>query len=226
MYHNKTLQNPLGATLAALALMAGSATVAHAQTLSNLEYPDPGTVNPTTYTFTAAATGDIDAYFVSRGGADYTEVLGMLDNGTPTGITGLNNHTSSAGQELDLGSVHAGDTLTFFIDVTSPNLGDVYSNPALNATYDSTYHPSAGVNHIYSTSYNGTGLGNSIPAGTYVGFEDLPASNPPDYNYTDEQYVFTDVATQTSTVPDSASSLGLLSMSIAGIGLLRRRLCS
>jgi len=202
-----------------LAFVAGAG-----KAFAQIPYPTPGTVNPVTYTFTAAATGDITAYFVSKGGAAYTEVLGMLDNGVPTGITGLDNQTSVAGQSLDLGSVHAGDTLTFFIDVINPNLGDVYSNPSLNAAYDSTYSPSPGVNHVYSTGYDASShlLNSSIPSGTYVGFEDLPASNPPDYNYADEQYVFTDVSV--ATTPDSTSTMGLLSLTVAGIGWLRRRL--
>ena len=48
-----------------------------------------------------------------------------------TGIIGLDNHTSALGQELDLGSVMAGDTLVFVLQNNS--LGeDAYSNPALN----------------------------------------------------------------------------------------------
>jgi hypothetical protein len=196
--------------------MAGIAPVAQGQ----IPYPNSGTENPITYTFTAVASGHIDAYFAGSGAA-YDEVLGMLVNGVPTGITGLDDHTSNVGDVLNLGNVNAGDTLTFFINVLSPALGMVYSDPSLNGGYDA----GIGHNHVYSTAYSGTGLGGGIPAGTYVGFEDLPNYSPPDWNYFDETYVFSDVATH-SSAPDAASSLGLLSMGIAGLGLLRRRLCS
>lgn len=190
-----------------------------------IPYGTPGTVNPTTYTFTAMNTGDIDAYFCGSGGAAYSEDLGMLVNGVQVGVEGLNNHSSSIGQMYDLGHVNAGDTITFFIDVwTGPgfgqgtHLGDVYSNPALNGAYDSTYAPSPGVNHVYSTFYNSASAQFAgVPSGAYVGFEDLPASNPPDYNYLDEQYVFTDVGMST---PDSGSTMVLLGLSLAGISLL------
>lgn len=216
--------------ISAVVLAAYAPETAHA---GAIPYPNPGTVNPMVYTFTAMNTGDIDAYFVGRGGAAYSEDLGMLVNGVPTGIEGLNNHTSNAGDMIDLGHVTAGQTVTFYIDVwtgstfgTGTHLGDVYSNPSLNGAYDSTYFPSPGVNHVYSTFYNSTSgiLPASIPTGVYVGFEDLPASNPPDYNYADEQYVFTDVG-MTGTVPDSGSSVTLLGLGLAGVGLLGLRGC-
>ena len=64
---------------AALAL-AGGAEVSRAD---QIPYPLSGTPNPVTYTFTAAATGDVIAYFAGSGAA-YDEELGMLDNGVLT----------------------------------------------------------------------------------------------------------------------------------------------
>jgi hypothetical protein len=57
-----------------------------------------------------------------------------------------------------------------------------------------------------------------------VGFEDLQFPNS-DFNYFDETYVFTDVTT-VSSVPDAAFSIGLLTMALAGMGLVRRRFCA
>ena len=72
-----------------------------------------------------------------------------------------------------------------------------------------------GVNHVYSTSYAG---GGAVPAGTYVGFEDLPSGG--DFNYTDEQFVFTNVA---SSVPEPANvALMLAGVGLLGLGLRRR----
>jgi hypothetical protein len=75
-------------------------------------YLTPGTQTPTSYTFTAASTGDIIAYF-DGSGASYSEDPGLEIDGVPTGVTGLNNHSTAIGTALDLGSATAGDTLTF-----------------------------------------------------------------------------------------------------------------
>ena len=209
-----------GSSAAVLAILAGAAQTS--QALPTIPYQNPGTPNPITYTFTAAASGDVIAYFAGSG-ASYDEKLGMLDNGVATSAgLGLDDHTSTIGQSFDLGTVTAGDTLTFFIDVLSPNLGNVYSNPALNTGYDTD--GSQGHNHIYSTAYSDGSLGAGIPNGTYVGFEDLQFPDS-DFNYFDETYVFTDVAS-VSNVPDSASSITLLTMALAGLGVVRRRLCA
>jgi hypothetical protein len=199
-------------------VFAAAAQVARADPIP---YPTSGTPNPVTYTFTAAATGDVMAYFAGSGAA-YDEQLGMLDNGvlTASGF-GLDDHTSSIGQSFDLGHVTAGDTLTFVLDVISPNLGLVYSDPTLNSAFD--LNGSLGHNHVYSTPYTATSPNYpGIPVGTYVAFEDLqfPLS---DFNYFDETYVFTDVAV-TSSVPDSASTLILLGLAVTVLGLFGRRL--
>jgi hypothetical protein len=177
------------------------ATTAAGSAFAANPYPNPGTQNPVTYTFTAATTGDLTAYFFGTG-ASYTETLGLLVNGVDTTITGLNNQTSSTGDSLDFGTVTAGDTLTFYIDVATT--GDTwYSNAALN---------SDGANHVYSTAYTGGVVG--VPAGTYVAFEDLPAATS-DFNYFDETFVFTNVAT-TPAVPEPAN----VALLLAGLGLM------
>ena len=110
--------------------MAGLGSAARADAIP---YPCCG-YNATTYTFTATSTGEIDAYFAGST-AGYDNELGLWVNGVSTGIIGLDNHTSALGQELDLGSVMAGDTLVFVLQNNS--LGeDAYSNPALNLSYD------------------------------------------------------------------------------------------
>ena len=140
-------------------------------------YPTPGTENPLTYTFTAATTGSIIAYF---GGstASNDETLGLLVNGISTGINGLDDHTSSPGNQLNLGSVTAGDVLTFFIhDISSGNTW--YSDKSRNLDGPG----GTATQHIYSTSYAGGDFG--IPTGTYVAFEDLPRASS-DLNYHDK----------------------------------------
>jgi hypothetical protein len=190
-------------------LLIGLAAVATAGAASAAIpfYPTAGIENPAAYTFTAAATGDLVAYFAGST-AGYSEVLGVLVNGVDSGITGLENHSTPLGTALNFGQVNAGDSLTFYINVLTT--GDTfYSKPSMNVD---------GVQHVWSTSYAGGDYG--IPAGTFVAFEDLRGGG--DLNYNDLDFVFTNVAAE-NTVPEPAT----WALMIAGFGLvggaLRRR---
>jgi hypothetical protein len=188
-----------------LALAGGAAGAAHAGVIP---YPNVGTQNPVTYTFTATNTGPITAYFAGST-ADFEEEITLLVNGVPTGIQGLNDHTSVIGQSLVLGSVHAGDVLTFEDIILNPsNVGPWFSNKAMN---------SDGANHVYSTSATAGQIAASIPAGTYVAFEDLPAASS-DFNYFDDTFVFTNV----STVPEPATWAMML-LGFVGLGFAFRQ---
>jgi PEP-CTERM motif len=112
----------------------------------------------------------------------------MRVNGVPTGIFGLNNHTSTVGQAFNLGAVAAGDEIEFFIADLTTGV-NWFSNAADN---------SDGFNHAYVTAYTGGVPG--IPAGTYVGFEDRGTGG--DYDYNDDQFVFANVA---SGVPEPST---------------------
>ncbi|WP_297325741.1 DUF4114 domain-containing protein [Nitrosomonas sp.] len=166
-----------------------------------IPYPTSGTENSTHYTFTATTTGEIGAYFYNQS-ASYTNTLSLLVNGviTPESSAGvLNNHTSSMGDFVSLGFVHAGDVLTFQLNVITTG-NTLYSDSALNAD---------GVNHVYSTSFFGdAALG--IPAGTYVGFEDIYDGG--DFDYNDETFVFTNI----SPVPEPET----YAMLLAGLGFI------
>ena len=79
-----------------------------------IPYPNDGTENINLYTFTATSDGTIGAYFYNET-AGFTNTLSLLVNGvvTPeTAVSVLNNHASSMGDFVNLGSVHAGDVLT------------------------------------------------------------------------------------------------------------------
>lgn len=186
--------------VAAAMLALGLATVAKADVV----YPNPGTENPTTYTFTSTSNGSLVAYFYGSG-ASFSESLGLLVNGQDRG-TALDNHSSAYGQAHDFGNVSVGDTLVFYIDVKTTG-HTYYSDIKMN---------SDGVNHVYSTAFNGDG---KIPAGTYVGFEDLSLHQTcwTDNNYTDEQFVFTIAA-----VPEP-STWAMMILGFAGVSFLTYR---
>lgn len=164
-------------------------------------YPAQGTENAALYSFTAAATGTIEAYFAGST-AGYTEELGLLVNGVDSGVLGLNNKTTANGAAISFGSVTAGDTLTFFINVFNTSK-TWFSDKSLN---------SDSINHVWSTAYAGGDFG--IPAGTFFGFEDLTGGG--DLNYNDEKFVFTNVKTVGSDVPEPA----VWAMMIGGFGMI------
>ena len=187
--------------------LAGSTMFMAAQASAAIPvHPTPGVINPVDYSFTAASTGNVVAYF-AQNGAGYTNLLGLLVNGVDTGIEGLNNQTTAPGTSLDFGPVNAGDVLTFRLRVT--NTGDLfYSERARNTD---------GITHIYSTAYAGGDFG--IPAGTYVAFEDLRGGGDRDYD--DLGFVFTNVR---AGVPEPAAwALMLGGFGLVGASMRRRR---
>jgi hypothetical protein len=209
-----------------LAMIAGATVMLTASSAfaGTIPYPNVGTENPVTYTFTATSAGDITAYFLGSGAA-FDEQLGLLVNGVDTGITGLDDHSSSFGQTLDFGSVAAGATLVFYINVAD------YSAPGNFTYYSDVSLNTDGQNHVYSTAWNGGlltdayGMG-TVPAGTYVGFEDLSKVNDltccggPDYNYTDEQFIFTNTSLTATPLP---STWTMLLSGFVGIGFMAYR---
>lgn len=175
------------------------------------QYPSRGKENPVEYSFTAARTGNITAWYTGTT-ASYSEHLGLMVNGVKTGITGLNNKTSKVGDTLILGNAKAGDKLTFYIDVLTTKK-TYFSDKSLNED---------GVNHVFSASYAGSGI---IPAGTYIGFEDLWKGG--DFNYFDLSFVFQNVASKEVSAVEGVPEPSSWAMLIAGFGLtgatLRRR---
>jgi len=193
------IPSTLAATLIGLAAAANCFADA-------IPYPGSGAPNPAGYSFAAAVSGGVSAYFLGSDAA-YSESLGLLVNGVDTGSTGLPNLSTPIGTQLNFGHVHAGDTLVFYIRVATT--GDTwYSDAALNAD---------GSNHVYSTAYTG----DAAPQGIYVGFEDLPAAYS-DFNYRAEQFVFTSVlATPAVGEP---TGMSLLLAGVAMLALVARRL--
>ncbi|MEN0036273.1 MAG: DUF4114 domain-containing protein [Cellvibrio sp.] len=187
-------------SLTAIALCASLTMSAQAATIP---YPDIGTPAPAN-SFVAEADGEITAYFFATS-AGYTSRIGLWADGVQVGGYGLQNHSSSYGDSYVFGNVTAGAELVFELQVLTTS-GSWYSLATSN---------SDGLNHTYATAWGGDG---DIPAGTYIGFEDLP--NLGDIDYNDHQFVFTNV--KNTTVPEPFS-LALFGLGVAALGFARKR---
>ena len=204
--------------------MAMTMSAARAGTIP---YANIGIINLDTYAFTAESTGTLTAYFYGSTAGDH-ETLTITDATSGASATDLfPNQTTAIGATATLATT-AGDTLVFSIDVEETG-NTISSVPSANGDGDQ---------HVYSTAFAGgtvggpTDSGSSaayIPAGTYIGFEDTLAGDLSDFNYADEQFVFTDTAISTNggaaqitDAPEPASMM-VLGSAFAGIGFARRK---
>jgi len=171
---------------------------------ADVVYPNVGTANPTTYTFTApSAGGTLTVYFDSSSAA-YEQYIGLMVNSSLTSFVGPQDHTSTAGEAYTFSIAPAASvqTLVFVDHITTT--GDVfYSDKSLNKD---------GFNHVYSVPFPGN---STIPGGTYVGFEDLLGGGDKDYN--DITFVYT-----ISAVPEP-STWAMMLLGFSGVGFLAYR---
>jgi hypothetical protein len=160
-----------------------------------------GGVAPTPDPIFATSSGVLEAYYTAAMPGGLTVLVGVSVNGVDLPTLGLNNHASTYGDMLQLGSVNAGDKLEFFIQVVDG--ARYYTNPARNP--DS-------FNHAWVSTYAGD---IKVPAGTNIAFEDLSGGG--DLNYRDHGITFRIAG----AVPEPASALMML-LGVAGIAGLRR----
>jgi hypothetical protein len=174
-----------------------------------IPYANPGTIAPTV-ALTAVSTGEVMGYFysASAGDTDYVQIYDV-NTGTSSGWF-FNNQTTSAGTAQDFGFVNAGDTLVIELENTNLDNEIFASDPSYSAD---------GINHAYITSFSGD---KGIPAGTFVGMEDLPNGSS-DFDYNDDTFVFTNVA-DPSAVPEPGSLALLGTGVLSAAGIVRRRM--
>ncbi len=225
-------------------LLASQSNAFAATSTTNIPYANPGVINPVSYTFTAANTGTVNAYFAGTTAA-YTEVLGLEINGVNTNHWGLNNKQSSVGSMMSW-NVNAGDKLTFVDYVWGYNA----------VKYDSNGNPTGGIysiasniaqnsdtnQHVYATPLNSatfntvsnqgyvenlTALTSQLPTaattptnGTppvFVSFEDLTS---PHAKTTGSDYNYNDLDfVFTNVGVKSYPSAPEIDTNIAGLGL-------
>jgi hypothetical protein len=164
-----------------------------AQASNGYRYADHGTVNPALYSFTATGNGALTGYYMGSTAA-YDETLGVRVNGKTVASGVFANHGTPDFTSYDFGNVHAGDSLEFFIHVLNTNL-DFSTITAKNAD---------GLNHVFASAHPAEPwIG--VPAGTFIGFEDLLGGGNLDYN--DHTFVFTNVSFLAPTVPAAGTGM-------------------
>jgi hypothetical protein len=202
--------------LALASILAAGTTALHAD--SFVPYSNTGSpiLSSTNVTYTGSNGTGINAYFYSVSAAD-TDTISIFDATTGTFLAptnAFNNQSpSTPGTMVTFTSatLHTGDTLVF----------DLFNTSFAGDTFSSNIGTSPdGDSHAYVTSFNGTigSFGNII--GTYVGMEDLP-NGQSDFDYNDDTYVFTNVATAPTPEPSTFALLGTGLLGAAGA--LRRK---
>jgi hypothetical protein len=171
--------------------------------------------------FTATADGKVTAYFYSSdAGNDDKIILWDKTSGAMTAPS-LDNHSSAVGSSVSI-SVHAGDSLVFILDDVTT--GQYFSSVDYFGVASPANYNDDGYNHAYSAPYSGGFSG--IPAGTYIGMEDLPVTglkplSGSDLDYNDDNFVFTNVAAAATPEP---STIILFGTGLVGAaGALRRK---
>lgn len=167
--------------------------------MATVPLPTPD-ATPAAFRLTAPADGGVTTYFAGRS-AGYTSGLGLLVNGVESSVFGLASRTTPLGAALDFGPVRAGDSLVFFIDVQDTG-ARYFSDMSLNPD---------GTNHAFAAPFGGN---SALPAGLYLGFEDLPRGG--DFDYNDFGVVVTNARITADAIPEPAT----WAMLIAGFGLV------
>ena len=166
-------------------LLAVGASTPVFSAADTIPYPGRGFANPNYIKFVATQTGPITAYFLGSH-SKFVETVSVYAHGQYQTGPKLSNRQLTYGQRMEFGSAEAGDEVYISLAIPEVNVG-IYSQKIV-------YAPGAALhNGIYVTAFSGDHDA-SIPAGTYVGFEDESYLwEGADWDYTDSEYVFTNL---------------------------------
>ncbi len=176
-----------------------------------IPYNNTGQIAPSVVTYASSSSG-VGLYFAGSSAVlddsiDIYDVTTGYDSGNLLG-----NHTTALGTMVKVGTspgeINGGDQLVLYIDSPDGRFASVASYSA------------DGVNHAYITPFSAGMLGSTlVPAGLYVGMEDLP-NGISDFDYNDDTFVLTGLTTVT---PEPGSLLLVGTGMLAAVGVLGRR---
>jgi hypothetical protein len=222
------MRNLFSAAVLAAAVLCGTAASA---TDLGYRYSQPGQSNMQNYSFTATADGPLTVYTMNSTGY-YLSTLGVKVNGT-TVANGILPSGSPIFVGTNLGTLHQGDEVEFFINVYDRDdagtfLGTYYSDQSDNAD---------GLNHLFA-DYHPDEWWIGVHEGVFFGFEDTTTGdNRGDKNYNDYTFVVPGLTIgapilhhpggdndSAPSVPEPASwAMMVMGFGIAGTAMRRRR---
>jgi len=189
-------------------------------------YSPKGTPNAATYSFAAAADGELVAWYLGGFTVTYRSTLWASINGSAwSGPAFLTGAVGGEGSSFSFGPVSAGDTIEFRLLIQTPAQvagNEIFSTPSDNANGGLQQIFSAGWgggDFTYQRFVNGPTMDGSIPLGdyTFVAFEDILGFRDQrfknDFDYNDHRFAFSNLR---NIIPEPAT----WAMMITGFGLV------